>query len=161
MPMPATKMPEGAVTGDDMRCRPYRKRKAAARSAAPMPICSMSVSMAASSLLLCVYRLHANRLAVAGMRRGMVAGLEHREHAVGDGIATRGIARTEQHSEEADHLLLHCRRVQQRIDPAHHHDTVHEVRARHQGRMQDGRHVPDDDPSRERGKHEDVKGDEA
>src|ERR1700676_343877 len=106
MPMPATKMPEGAVTGDDMRCRPYRKRKAAARSAAPMPICSMRVSMAASSLLLCVDRLHASRLAVAGMRRGMVAGLEHREHAVGDGIATRGIARTEQHSEKADHLLL-------------------------------------------------------
>jgi len=36
MPRPATKIPDGAVTGDDMRLRPYRNSKAAARSVAPM-----------------------------------------------------------------------------------------------------------------------------
>ena len=36
MPSPATKIPDGAVTGDDMRLRPYMKRKAAARSVTPI-----------------------------------------------------------------------------------------------------------------------------
>ena len=43
--MPATKIPDGAVTGDDMRFRPYMKRKAAARSVAPIISCGMIVSM--------------------------------------------------------------------------------------------------------------------
>jgi len=36
IPKPATRMPEGAETGEDMRFSPYMKRKAAARSAAPV-----------------------------------------------------------------------------------------------------------------------------
>ena len=43
MPIPATKIPEGAVTGDDMRLRPYMNRKAAARSVTPMMSWAMLV----------------------------------------------------------------------------------------------------------------------
>src|SRR3984957_15810194 len=129
MPIPATKMPEGAVTGDDMRCRPYRKRKAAARSGAPMPVWEIRVKLSASSMFLCVDGLHRTGLAMCAVPRRVPAGLEHREHAVGDGIAARCIAGTEQHGNEANHLLLHRTRVQQRIDSAHYYDAVHEIRA--------------------------------
>ena len=43
MPTPATKIPDGAVTGDDMRLRPYMNRNAAARSVAPMMSWAMLV----------------------------------------------------------------------------------------------------------------------
>ena len=45
MPMPATKIPDGAVTGDDMRLRPYRKRNAAARSVIPIASCEIVANM--------------------------------------------------------------------------------------------------------------------
>ena len=44
------------------------------------------------------------------------AHLEHREHAIGDGIAARGIAGAEQHGEEADRLFQHRARVEQGED---------------------------------------------
>src|SRR5580704_5750494 len=104
MPMPATKMPEGAVTGDDMRCKPYRKRKAAARSTAPMPMWETRINMTAPSMFLHVDGLNGACLAVCAVSCRVAAGLEHGEHAVSDGIAARGIARTEQHGNETDDL---------------------------------------------------------
>ena len=45
MPTPATEMPEDAVTGDAMRLRPNRKRKAATKSVATMRKGGSAVSM--------------------------------------------------------------------------------------------------------------------
>ena len=45
--------------------------------------------------------------------------------------------------------------------PANHHDAMHEIGAGHQRRMQDRRHVADDDPAGKGGEHEDVQGYEA
>ena len=89
------------------------------------------------------------------------AHLEHREHAIGDRVAAGGIAGAEQHGEEADHLFRHRARVEQSEDPADHDDAVHEIGARHQGRVQDRRHAADDHPAGKGGEHEDVQGDKA
>src|SRR5580704_8062553 len=98
-----------------------------------MPSWGSRVNMAASSMLLCVDGLHGAGLAVRTVRAvpgRVAAGLEHREHAIGDGITACGIARAEQHSHEADDLLLDRTRVQERIDAAHHDNAVYEIRAR-------------------------------
>src|ERR1700722_16944956 len=102
-----------------------------------MPSWGIRVNMAAPSMLLCVDGLHRAGLTMCAVPCGMAARPEHGEHAVGDGITACGIARAEQHGNEADDLLLYRTRVQERIDAAHHHDAVYEIRARHQRRMQD------------------------
>ena len=89
------------------------------------------------------------------------ARLEHREHSIGDRKAAGGIARAEQDGNESDRLLLHRARVQQREDSADHNDAMHEIGSRHQRCVQDRRHIPDDDPARKAGKHENVQGYEA
>lgn len=45
MPRPATRIPEVAVAGEDMRLRPYMKRKAAANPIAPITSCEIVVSI--------------------------------------------------------------------------------------------------------------------
>ncbi len=111
MPIPATKMPEGAVTGDDMRCSPYRNRNAAARSAAPIPSCGsmgrilFKVSMALALFFSCVDGFD---LGMFCMGRRMGGGLEHGEHAIRYRIAACGVTGTKQHREKADRLFLHC-----------------------------------------------------
>ena len=89
----------------------------------------------------------------------MGTGLEHREHATRDGETPGGVAGSEQDGDEADSLLLDRAGVQQGEHPAHDDDAVHEIRTRHQGRVQNGRHTPDDHPAGEGREHEDVQGD--
>ena len=129
------------------------KRKAAARSVAPIVSCGIMVSMSAPRRLL---GTAGRRLAVLCVFGLLPAGLEHREHAIGNGVAAGRIARAEQHGEEPDSLLQHRARVEQREHPADHDDAMHEVGARHQRRMQDRRHVADDDPAGKGGEHEDI-----
>jgi hypothetical protein len=89
------------------------------------------------------------------------ARLEHRKHSIGDRKAAGGVARAEQDGNEADRLLLHRARVQQREDSTDHDDTMHEVGALHQRCVQDRRHIADDDPAGKTGEHENVQGYEA
>jgi hypothetical protein len=89
------------------------------------------------------------------------AHLEHREHAIGDGVSPGRIAGAQQDREEADRLLLHRAGVKQRENAADDDNTVHKVGARHQRRMQNCRHTPDDHPAAERRQHKDIQGDEA
>ena len=133
------------------------KRNAAARSVTPMMSWAMLVIV-----------MGIRRLQVLGFRVTMLrvvgflsAGLEHREHAAGDGIAAGGIAGAEQHGEEPDRLLLHRAGVEQGEHAADHHDAMHEIGAGHQRCVQYGRHMADDDPAGKGGEHEDVQGHEA
>src|ERR1700688_424342 len=108
MPMPATRMPEDAVTGDDIRFRPYMNRKAAARSVAPIASDGRFVSMVGISVLpgLVMRSVTDCRVVDFGLRRS-AAGLEHRQHAMGHGKAAGGIARTQQDRKESDGLFQH------------------------------------------------------
>ena len=45
MPTPATRMPEAAVAGDDIRFRPYIKRNAATKPVTAMMICETRLSI--------------------------------------------------------------------------------------------------------------------
>ena len=134
------------------------KRKAAARSVAPIINCGIIASMSVSQPFLRVAGLGVAVFCVVGF---VSAGLEHREHAIGDRIAAGGIAGAEQHGKEADRLLQHRARIEQSEHPADHDDAVHKVGARHQRRMQDRRHAADDHPAGKAGEHEDVQGHEA
>ena len=68
MPTPATRIPDGAVAGDDMRFSPYMNRKAAARSAAPMTSCEISDEhVGVLSVFLQVMDLGVTRAGVLGL----------------------------------------------------------------------------------------------
>src|ERR1700722_3324289 len=107
MPTPATRIPDGAVTGEDMRLRPYIKRKAAIRYVAPMvsrAIPARSVAPIENwSIISSMRRSSSLRHAAGKLFRVMVfcvsglvpARLEHREHSIGDRKAAGGIARAE------------------------------------------------------------------
>ena len=98
----------------------------------------------------------------AGRRRLLlVLALEHLEHALGDGVAADRVGGAEQHGDEADDLLGRRLGLTERDHGADHDDAVHEVRARHQRRVQDDRHAADDLVAGEGGQHEDVDGGEA
>src|ERR1700678_3698859 len=89
------------------------------------------------------------------------AHLEHSEHAVGDGVPPSRITGAQQNREEADRLLLYCAGVKQRENTADDDNAVHKVGARHQRRMQDCRHAPNDHPAAEGRQHKDIQSNEA
>src|SRR5690606_12809027 len=92
---------------------------------------------------------------------GLAAGLEHLEHALGDHVAAGGVARSQQHRDEADGLLERGVGVAEHDHGADQHDAVDEVGAGHQRRVQDHRHPRDDHVPGDRREHEYVQGDEA
>src|SRR5690606_12111764 len=91
----------------------------------------------------------------------LLAALEHLEHALGDDVAADGITRGQEHADETDRHLEAGLGTTQRHHGADQHDAVHEVRARHEGRVEDDRHPTDDLVPDERRQHENVKRDEA
>ena len=104
--MPATRIPDGAVTGDDIRFRPYMKRKAAARStSADDELRDHGEHLGSSDSSSRDGPWRRRAWTSLGSRS---ARLEHREHAIGDRIAAGGIAGAEQDREESDRLLQHA-----------------------------------------------------
>ena len=64
------------------------------------PKLGRTVSTAVASVLLGVDGFHASGPGATRAAGGMSAGLKHRQHAIGDGIAAGGIAGAEQHGDE-------------------------------------------------------------
>src|SRR5882757_6538296 len=82
--------------------------------------------------------------------------LKHLQHPLGDDVTTNSVTGREQYADEADDLLQRRVRATQRHHRAYQHDTVYEVRSRHEGRVQDHRHPRDNLVAGESREHENI-----
>src|ERR1700674_362867 len=155
MPTAAMRLPLRAPLGELSCFKPRMKQTAATRYASSMSVLTGG-SLAVSTWSFSRGRFFGRvrlRLILGALRApgGLVAPFEHLQHPVGNDETADHVGGGESHSEQPQDDIDRRARPRRDDDRSHQDDPVDRVGSRHQGRVENRRHLRDDlDPDEDR-----------